>query len=386
MPTGPIGRLSFQFRPPISGRQRSSAVFFRGRAVILIGGVPIGHLAPLLRRGGRFGCYPDWSETMEWANRHGRDLGDEKRVHISHSPPKAVAIIAGSDTVSTAVGCVKSLLHSLPPWCDIILSYSAAPTCLTNRVRAAAGNRHVTIIESQKWLPQNELRNRALANLCPYDYYLLFEPDSRIEPGSLERCIETHNNTGADLVCGVVIYGPSIDFGREGKNFLHFAGGECRFRPDADGRPGFERVHPWVPRRLEELREETGDKPWDTELIEYHGLCLTRRAVELLTPLDIQLLSMEEVDLSLLATKQHLRMVIDPCFEIRYERAADYFCDILPYRKHWGGEAVQESVRYFAKKYGLPTDGELFRHQTQWNRQHYEDIGVVTRPVFRHLL
>ena len=319
---------------------------------------------------------------MEWAVRHGPALEHEVATDTSISMTKTVAIVTGSDTVSAAIDCMKSLRHSLPPWCDIVLAYSTAPSCVTDRVRAAAGSRHVTILESQIWQTQNQLRNRALVALPPYDYYLFLDLDSRIEPGSLERCIETHNKTGADLVGGVVLYDASIDFGREGEKIIHFAGGECRFRPDADGRPGFERVHPWVPRRLDELRDETGNQPWDTELVEYHGVCLTRRAVEALTPLDTNMLAMEEADLSLLAGKQAFRKVMDARFEVTYVRAAEYLCDIHPYRQHWGKDAVQESVRYFAKKYGLPPDGEFVRHQTQWNRQHYEDIGVVTRPPF----
>src|SRR5262249_6980054 len=160
---------------------------------------------------------------------------------------------------------------------------------------------------------------------------------------------------------GVVIYGASIDFGRKGEKIIHFAGGNCFFRPDADGRPGFERVHHWVPMHLEQLHENAGIEPWDTELIEYHGVCLTRRAIEALTPLDTNLLAMENADLSLAASKHKLKMVLDPLFEITYVRSHEHLCDALPYQKHWGGEAVQESVRYFARKYDLPLDGEFVR-------------------------
>ena len=153
---------------------------------------------------------------MEWAIRHGPALEHEAVTDTSISMTKTVAIVTGSDTVSAAIDCMKSLRHSLPPWCDIVLAYSTAPSCVTDRVRAAAGSRHVTILESQIWQTQNQLRNRALVALPPYDYYLFLDLDSRIEPGSLERCIETHNQTGADLVGGVILYDTSIDFGREG--------------------------------------------------------------------------------------------------------------------------------------------------------------------------
>ena len=301
---------------------------------------------------------------------------------MSSGPPKAVAIIAGSDTVSTAIGSINCLRHSLPPWCGIVLSYCTAPAFVTERVRAAAGSRRVTILESSTWLPHNELRNRALAAIPSYDYYFFLEPDSRIEPGSLERCIKTHSDTGADLVGGVILYGASVDYGRQGEKIIHFAGGECRFRPDADGRPGCELLHHWVPRRLDELRDEIGNQPWDTQIVEFHGCCMTRRAIEALTPLDINQLATETVDLGLQARMQDLRVVMDARFEVTYERAAEYLCDVRPYRELWGKEAVQDAVRYFAKKYGLPPDCEFVGHQTQWNSQHYEDIGVVTRPAF----
>jgi hypothetical protein len=301
---------------------------------------------------------------------------------MRNNPPKAVAIVAGSDTVSTAIGSMNCLRSNLPLWCDIVLSYSTAPRSVTGRVRTAAGSRPVTILESSTWLPHNELRNRALAAIPPYDYYLFLEPDSRIAPGTLERCIKTHRDTRAELVGGVILYGASIDYGRKDKKVVHFAGGECRFRPDADGRPGCELLHPWMPRCLDELRDEIGDQPWDTRIIEFHGCCMTRRAIDALTPLDINHLVTETVDLGLQASRQGLRMVMDAGFEVTYERAAECLCDVRPYSELWGKQAVQDSVRYFATKYGLPPDCEFVDHQSKWNRQHYEDIGVVTRPVF----
>lgn len=294
----------------------------------------------------------------------------------------AVAIVTGSDTVSTAIGCMETLRKSLPEWCDIVLAYSMAPNSLKERVRLAAGNRHVTLIESEIWQRQNQLRNLALESLRPYDFYLFLDLDSRIEAGCLERCIHTHKTTGADLVGGIVYYGSSIDFGIEDKQVIHFAGGKCLFRPDADGRPGFERVHHWVPKPVDELRKVKGDRPWNTELVEYHGVSLSRRAVEVLAPLDTNLLALEETDLSLKAASSGLKMVIDPLFEVTYVGSYEYLCDIRPYTQHWGTDAVQESVRYFAKKYGLPPDGELIQHQTRWNRQHFEDIGTVRRLSF----
>ncbi|MCZ6774260.1 MAG: hypothetical protein O7G83_20060, partial [Proteobacteria bacterium] len=226
--------------------------------------------------------------------------------------PKAVAIVTGSDTVSAAIGSMESLLQNLPSWCDIIQLYSTAPPCVTERVRAVAGARSVMIVQSDKWNRQNVARNEALTSLPAYDYYLFLDLDSRIGPGCLERFIETHGRTGAALVGGIIYYGDNIDFGRKGEKVIHFAGGDSNFRPDADGRPGFERVHLWEGRRMDEMRDEIGDEPWDSELIELHAVCLTRQAVEALAPFDPKMLAMENVDISLQARNMGFRQVMDP--------------------------------------------------------------------------
>ncbi len=301
---------------------------------------------------------------------------------VAETPPKAVVIATASDTVSAAIGCIESLRRALPPWCDIVMAYSCAPPCISERVRAAAGDRPVSILESDTWLPQNERRNRALAAAPGYDFYFFIDLDSRIEPGSLERCIETHRQTGADLVGAVILYGASIDFGREGKRIVHFAGGESRFRPDADGRPGMQEIHAWVGETYEHMRQEVGDKPWENEQLELHGMCLTRRAVEALTPFDPDLMTFEPSDVALQARLKGLKRVMDPQFMITYESAAEYLCDIEPYRQQHASDAAQASVRHFARKYGLPDDGEVVAHQTRWNHQHFEDIGAVTRLAF----
>jgi hypothetical protein len=298
------------------------------------------------------------------------------------SIPKAVTLVSGPDSVSAAIGSMQALRRALPSWCDIVLAYSAAPDYVTDRVRAAVGDRPLTIVTSETWQPQPEMRNRALAGMPPYDFYLLLDLDSRIEPGALERCIETHIRTGADMVGGIILYGGSVDYGRSGEKIVHHAGGESRFRPDADGRPGMKQHHEWVGERLADLRAALGSEPWQTEQLEFHGMCMTRRAIELLTPFDSKLLVLEPPDVELRARKHGLKKVIDPMFEVTYEAAGEFLCDLHPYREQWATEAVQDSVRYFAAKYGLPSDGELVTHQTTWNRRHFEDAGAVTRAAF----
>ncbi len=262
------------------------------------------------------------------------------------------------------------------------MAYSCAPPCISERVRAAAGNRPVSILECDTWQSQNERRNQALAAAPGYDFYFFIDLDSRIEAGSLERCIETHRKTGADLVGAVILYGASIDFGREGRRIIHFAGGESRFRPDADGRPGMQEFHAWVGETYERMREEVGDEPWECEQLELHGMCLTRRAVEALAPFDPDLMQFEPSDIALQARAKGLKRVMDPLFVLSYEGAAEFLCDIGPYRQQHVSDTAQDSVRYFARKYGLPDDGEVVAHQTRWNHQHFEDIGAVTRRAF----
>src|SRR5262249_45018976 len=160
--------------------------------------------------------------------------------------------------------------------------------------------------------------------------------------------------TGADLVGGVILYGASIDLGRGGGGIIYFAGGESRFCPDADGRPGMKEFHAWGGGPYERMREEMGGEPWAVEELELHGLCMTRRAVEALTPFDTNLLLFEPSDVALQACKRGLKRVMDPKFVVSYEGAAEYLCDIGPYRQQHFGDATQESVRYFARKYGLP--------------------------------
>jgi hypothetical protein len=102
----------------------------------------------------------------------------------------------------------------------------------------------------------------------------------------------------------------------------------------------------------------------------------------MLTPFDAKLFVFEPSDLAFQARRLGLKRVMDPLFEVRYEAACEYLCDLPGYRMQWGSEEVAASVRYFASKYGIPGDGELAAHQNQWNRRHYEDVGAVTRPAF----
>jgi GT2 family glycosyltransferase len=296
--------------------------------------------------------------------------------------PRVAAIVTGSDTVSTAIDAVASLARTLPDYCEIVVVYSCAPECVTKRVHAAAAGRPVTVLADPEWHTQNVGRNRAYEAFPGFDYYLLLDMDSRLEPGGFEQCLKTHEETGADLVGGVILYAPSVDFGREGERLVHYAGGRCWFRPDADGRPGMEQVHEWVNVRYEDMIEKAGAKPWDSEQLEYHGMCLTARAAKALFPTDTNFLAMENCDLAQKAKALGLKSVVDPLFVITYVNAAQHLCDIEPYRRHWGSQAVDDSVLYFARKYGLAEDGEFVAWQTGWNRAHYEDIGAVPRREF----
>ncbi|NJO33777.1 MAG: HD domain-containing protein [Rhodospirillales bacterium] len=125
-----------------------------------------------------------------------------------------------------------------------------------------------------------------------------------------------------------------------------------------------------------------GGRPWETAQVEFHGMLLSRRALEALAPFDPNMIVFENCDVALRATALGLRQVMDPNFVVTYAAAAGQLCDVTPYREHWATDATDQATRYFARKHGAPDDGEVVKVQCAWNRRHYESIGVVTRPRF----
>lgn len=291
--------------------------------------------------------------------------------------PRIGIILTGSDCVSTVPRCLESFIAHTPRETEAVLVQGPAPAFVWRAIAAARARRPFALIEPAARLSQSAQRNLALAALGACDYYVFLDTDTLVGANWLEPLIVCAEEHGADLVQPIFLYGEPA------RRIIHMAAGRLVFRPDSDGRPGMDEIHDFDGVALADAAAKLGTRPVATDLIEFHCLLATQRAMRRIGAFDEGLGgSMEHADLTLITARAGGRMMLCPAVAVACLHPGYYeLCDAAPHAQTWDEALSIRTLHRFAEKHGLAPDGAFFRRQHGWNRAYREVIGVVRRSV-----
>ncbi len=290
---------------------------------------------------------------------------------------RLTVIVVARERFSAAGRSLKSLLESSAEPFDLIYVDSGSPRRFRARLRRAAAENRLQLIEAEPGMGSNQARNLGLMR-AQTPYVVFLDNDVVVGPGALEGLVRCADETGAWLV------GPLYLQGAPGEGRIHMAGGESRI-VEQDGKRHLQESDRMGGRRLSEL--DTPLERSSTELLEFHCLLARREVFDTIGLLDEELLSARDQD--------------DLCLEVRAAGGSLYLepsawvsylppPPILPsdrryYELRWSRPWIERSLRHFHRKWDLDITLEdphydwLWGRADLWKRQFLQPGGLVRR-------
>jgi GT2 family glycosyltransferase len=286
-------------------------------------------------------------------------------------------IVVARERFSAARRSLESLLESSAEPFDLIYVDSGSPRRFRARLRRAAAENRLQLVEAELGLGPNQARNLGLMR-ARTPYVVFMDNDVVVGPGALDALVRCADETKAWLVGPLYLQGSPV----EGR--IHMAGGESRI-VEEDGKRRLHEADRMPGCRLSEL-----DSPLErssTELLEFHCLLARREVFDTIGRLDEELLSVrDQDDLCLGVRAAGGTLYLEPSAWVSYLPPPP----ILPsdrsyYQLRWSREWIERSLRHFHRKWDLdialedPRYDWLWSRADLWKRQLRQPGGLVRR-------
>jgi GT2 family glycosyltransferase len=257
-----------------------------------------------------------------------------------------------------------------------------SPRHVAGYLRQRAAERNFQLIRRERYLSPNQARNVGLGDVTS-EYVVFIDNDCEVAPGCLSALLRCAEETGAWAVAPVYFERDSA------ARRVHMAGARVAI-VEQDGVRDYECAHFHLDCPVDELLPSL--RRAETDLFEFHCVLLRRSALDLLGPLDEQLLSaLEQEDLSLSIRAAGGTIYLEPEAQVTYalgdriDRA-----DAAYVRLRWSDDWNRRSVGHFRKKWNLkPGWGE---DTVDWCNQHRRQLlsarrtpSVLVRRALRRL-
>lgn len=273
---------------------------------------------------------------------------------------RLTVIVVARERFSAAGQSLDSLLRSTAGPFDVIYVDSGSPRALRLRLRRAAAQNRLRLVEGDPDLGSNQARNLGLME-AQTPYVVFLDNDVVVGPRTLESLVRCADETEATMV------GPLYLQGDPGEGRIHMAGGESRIVVE-DGKRRLYEADRLGGRRLSEL-----DAPLEretTELLEFHCLLARRDIFDTIGILDEGYLSVrDQDDLCLTVRAAGGILYLEPSSWASYLPPPP----ILPsdrryYKQRWSRPWIERSLRHFHQKWDLDMMPDDPHYEWLWSR------------------
>jgi GT2 family glycosyltransferase len=296
---------------------------------------------------------------------------------MSSSSPAAVAqpasrvsiVVVPRERFSHSQAALEALYQNTAEPFELKYVDVNSPRHVADYLRQRATERNFQLIRRERYLSPNQARNIGLASVTS-EYVMFIDNDCEVAPGCLSALLRCADETGAWAVAPV--YFERTATARR----LHMAGARVAI-VEQNGVRDYECTHFHLDRPVDELLPSL--RRAETDLFEFHCVLLRRSALDLLGPLDEQLLgALEGEDLSLLIRAAGGTIYLEPEAQVTYALSDTIDrADAAYVRLRWSDDWNRRSVGHFREKWNLkPGWGE---DTIDWCNQHRRRLLAASR-------
>ncbi|MBI2764386.1 MAG: glycosyltransferase family 2 protein [Chloroflexi bacterium] len=277
--------------------------------------------------------------------------------------PLATIVVTARERYSTALRCLPRLISTTPGPHRLVYVAGGAPPYIRDFLTAQCAARGYDLLLEPGFLSPNEARNLGLQRVTT-KYAVFLDNDVVVEPGWLDALVRCAEETGADVV------GPLVLFGEPEQGYIHSVGGDLEFFDEGD-RHWMVETHRYPNVCLKtnpvELRRARCD------YVEFHCMLTRRDLFDRTGPLDPDILSScEHMDLLLRVREHGGAIYTEPAAVVSYLTDADYvMSDAAFFARRWCDEWNDHTFAHFARKWRLERESSFFRDHESfiWRQQ-----------------
>jgi GT2 family glycosyltransferase len=294
------------------------------------------------------------------------------------SDRRVTIVVVPREQFSKTRASLESVFASTPPPFELIYVDGRSPPSVRWYLEEQAEARGFRLVRTDRYLPANEARNLALAEVRT-EYVAFLDNDVFVLPGWLHALVRCADETGASAV------GPLYCFGRDGSSgepvLVHTAGASLSLERDGDHR--YRERHLHVNRPLAEVRAQLCRM--EIGLVEFHCMLVRTSVFDRTGPLDEELLSFfDHVDFCLAVHEAGGSVYLEPEALVTHLAPPPFEWGDVPYfLLRWSDAWLQPSIRRFAGKHRLSTSDAGFADHVSFRDEHRRRLISGWR---RHIL
>ena len=276
----------------------------------------------------------------------------------------ATIVVTPRERYSTALRCLPHLVANTKTPHRLVYVAGNAPAYIAEFLDRTCRTHGYDLELRNRFLAPNEARNIGLRRVTT-KYVVFLDNDVLVEPGWLEALVTCAEETGADVVGALCLYGEPDD------GLVHTAGGDLLFHEEGDRY------------RIEERHRHTNAslkiKPLELarsrcHYTEFHCVLIRHDLFDRIGPLDERIVSAaEHIDLALLLRAHGGEAFVEPSAVVSYLPDADHvLSDAGFFRVRWSDEWFASTMAHFAEKWRLDPGSSFFRDYVSFTRRQQE--------------
>jgi hypothetical protein len=286
----------------------------------------------------------------------------------------ATIVVTPRERFSTALRCLPEVIENTKTPHQLVYVAGGAPGYIRTFLTQTCQRQSYDLILEPEFLPPNSARNIGLRRVKT-KYAVFLDNDVLVEPGWLDELVRCAEETGADVV------GPLCLFGEPDLGIVHSAGGDLKSH-EAGGQRWMTEKHRYPNICLKTRPVELRRAPCD--YVEFHCMLARRDLFDRIGLLDEEILSAcEHMDVALRVRACGGKIYTEPAAVVSYLTDAEYLVsDAEFFRLRWCDDWNARSLAHLATRWQHDRHSSFFTDQESFLRRQQE-ICPLPRPVPR---
>jgi len=257
--------------------------------------------------------------------------------------PDVTVVMSPRECFSWTLRTIESLYADRAVPFTFVCVDGGSPRSVARRLADESRRRGFRLIRTEHYLTPNEARNLAIPDVKT-KYAVFIDNDVEFLPGWLGALRECAEETGAEIVTGIICQG------RPFHSTVHFAGGTASITVEG-GQRIFREAHRCFNQQLSEVRD--GLVREATELAEFHCMLVRREVFDRIGLLDENLKSIHEhTDLCLSVRMDGGSVMFEPDAVVTWVmELRPRLSDLAYFFLRWSDDWSWASEQYFHRKW-----------------------------------
>ena len=279
-------------------------------------------------------------------------------------------VVTPRERYSTALRCLPTLIANTKMPHRLVYVAGNAPAYIVKFLETTCRAHRYELELRPRFLSPNEARNIGV-RLATTRYVALLDNDVLVEPGWLEALVKCAEETGADIVGPLVLWGEPED------GLVHIAGGDLLFEEE-NGRRRIDDRHRHTDANLRIRPLELTRSRCD--YVDAHCLLARRDLFDRIGLLDERTRNLEHIDLALALRDHGGNTVVEPTAVVSYLVDADHVLSDAEFFQVRGSEDwLVQTLGHWAQKWRFDPESSLFRRFIA-TRPRQQEICQLPRP------